>query len=289
VLAAGGLENARILLLSDDVVRPGLGNQNDLVGRFFMEHPHVTGFGEILAADLARLPKIYYQRTKIHGRAAQAAFNPSESFLRERRLLNATLMFGLAGEYRGEQAADSDRARAHTDMLKAARPFLADPDVLGGEVGAGPLGYWFGMGSACEQAPNPDSRVTLAAERDALGLRKIRLDWRLTGQERRSLYEHIRTLAMELGAQGVGRMRLGIEDDGLWPTRVAGGSHHMGTTRMHEDPKQGVVDRDCRVHGVDNLFVAGSSVFPTGGAANPTLTLLALTLRLAEHLRNRLG
>jgi choline dehydrogenase-like flavoprotein len=63
----------------------------------------------------------------------------------------------------------------------------------------------------------------------------------------------------------------------------------MGTTRMHDDPKQGVVDRNCRVHGIDNLFVAGSSVFPTGGAANPTLTLLALTLRLADHLRPRLG
>ena len=69
---------------------------------------------------------------------------------------------------------------------------------------------------------------------------------------------------------------------------VAGGAHHMGTTRMHDDPRQGVVDRNSKVHGVDNLYVAGSSVFPTSGAANPTLTLVALTLRLADHLKVQL-
>jgi choline dehydrogenase-like flavoprotein len=97
----------------------------------------------------------------------------------------------------------------------------------------------------------------------------------------------MQSLALEFGALGMGRMILHVEDDGLWPQAVNGGSHHMGTTRMSDDPKQGVVDRHCRVHGMENLYVAGSSVFPTSGSANPTLTLVALALRLAGHLKER--
>jgi len=82
-------------------------------------------------------------------------------------------------------------------------------------------------------------------------------------------------------------MVIAVKDDGTWPAQVSGGNHHMGTTRMSDDPKQGVVDRNSRVHGMDNLYVAGSSVFPTCGSANPTLTIVALTLRLAGELRKR--
>jgi len=289
VLATGGLENARLLLLSNRSVPAGLGNQHDLVGRFFMEHPHLPAFGEIVVADLARLPHIYSRRVEADGRSGSAAFNPSEAFLRERRLLNATLMLGEAGFYHSHTVSDWYKAPLHMDMLKAARPFLA-----GGRGPVDPeqpdlLGRWLGLGCACEQVPNPDSRVTLARERDALGLPKIRLDWRLTEQDRRSVVEHMRSLAMEFGALGIGRMLLDVEDDGQWPADVIGGAHHMGTTRMHDDPRQGVVDRNCRVHGVANLYVAGSSVFTTSGAANPTLTLVALTLRLADHLRPQLS
>jgi len=130
--------------------------------------------------------------------------------------------------------------------------------------------------------------VTLSGERDRLGLPKIRLDWRLTEQDRRSLLQHINSLALEFGALGIGRMLLNVQDDGRWPEQVNGGSHHMGTTRMHDDPHHGVVDRNSKVHGMDNLYVAGSSVFPTSGVSNPTLTLVAMTLRLADHLKERL-
>jgi len=289
VLATGGLENARMLLLSNKSVPAGLGNQHDLVGRFFMEHPHLPAFGEIVVGDLARLPHIYSRRVEADGRSGSAAFNPAEHFLRERRLLNATLMMGEAGFYRTNTVSDWYKVPLHMDMLKAARAFLT-----GGRDAVDPeqpdlLGRWLGLGCACEQVPNPDSRVTLSDERDALGLPKIRLDWRLTEQDRRSLVEHMRSLAMEFGALGIGRMLIDVEDDGQWPADVIGGAHHMGTTRMHDDPRQGVVDRHCRVHGVENLYVAGSSVFPTSGAANPTLTLVALALRLADHLKPRLG
>ena len=117
---------------------------------------------------------------------------------------------------------------------------------------------------------------------------KIRLNWRLTAQDRHSVIEHMRSLALEFGALDIGRMMLKVEYDGRWPELVVGGNHHMGTTRMSDDPRRGVVDRNARVHGTDNLYIAGSSVFPTSGAANPTLTIVAMTLRLADHLRETL-
>jgi len=280
-----------MLLLSNDVVTTGLGNQNDLVGRFFMEHPHLSGFGDIVVGDLGRVPPLYRERVLAGGRPAQVAFNPSEAFLRERKLFNATFMAGVSGDYRSETPQGDNsahtQARIHNDVLKAARRFLAD--------GAGPvkprdpayIGTGLGLGCACEQAPNPDSRVSLSQRRDALGLPEIKLDWRLGEQDRRSLVTHMHSLAQEFGALGMGRMVIAVKDDGIWPAEVSGGNHHMGTTRMSDDPKRGVVDRNSRVHGMDNLYVAGSSVFPTCGSANPTLTIVALTLRLAGELRER--
>ena len=143
-----------------------------------------------------------------------------------------------------------------------------------------------------EQAPNPDSRVRLDRERDALGLRRVVLDWRLSEIDHRTVRVAAATIAAELGRLGVARVQLGewlLRDEVTWPDDLTASNHHLGTTRMADDPRRGVVDRDGRVFGCDNLYVAGSSVFPTGGFANPTVNLVALTLRLAEHLRTRLS
>ena len=287
VLATGGLENARLLLLSNDVVAAGLGNRNGLVGRFFMEHPHLSGFAEMVVGDLARVPRIFRERVTAEGRPAKAAFNPAQPFLRERRLLNATFMVGVARTYQAGSRPDQGdvRAQSHREMLLAARRFLT---TGGKSPDAATLGVWLGVGGSCEQAPNPESRVSLSDQRDALGLPRLKLDWRLTEQDRLSFYTHLRSLALEFGALGMGRLRQTIEDQGDWPQPVAGGSHHMGTTRMSEVPSWGVVDPNCKVHDVENLYVAGSSVFPTSGSSNPTLTLVALALRLAAHLKERL-
>ena len=117
---------------------------------------------------------------------------------------------------------------------------------------------------------------------------RARLDWRLTSLDRRSFRAFYEVLGRELGRSGVGRVRMNdwvTSADESWPSVLSGGWHHMGTTRMHADPKQGVVDANCRVHGIGNLSVAGASVYPTAGCANPTLTLVALSLRLADHLK----
>ena len=120
---------------------------------------------------------------------------------------------------------------------------------------------------------------------------RIALDWRLTGQDKRSLLAGHQAVAEELGRTGLGRLQIAdwlTADDDSWSPTLEGGHHHMGTTRMSLDPSQGVVDPPSKVHGIANLYVAGSSVFPTSGSANPTLTIVALALRLAAHLQERL-
>jgi choline dehydrogenase-like flavoprotein len=141
-----------------------------------------------------------------------------------------------------------------------------------------------------EQAPNPDSRVALAEERDVLGLPKVCVDWRLTALDR---YTY-RTAAALFGAElagacgGTYQPAAWLSEDDSATAQVHTTAHHLGTTRMSDDPQQGVVDQQCRVHGLDNLHIAGSSVFPTGGWAFPTFTIIALSLRLADQLRTQL-
>jgi choline dehydrogenase-like flavoprotein len=140
-----------------------------------------------------------------------------------------------------------------------------------------------------EQAPNAKSRVSLLPEKDALGLNRVRLNWVMTDLERRTAVTIAKTLAAEFGRLGLGRIKLDDEilrQDGL--PEVHWGWHHMGTTRMADDPVKGVVDRNCLIHGLSNFYVAGSSVFPTSGFMNPTLTIVALSLRLSDHLKSKL-
>jgi choline dehydrogenase-like flavoprotein len=169
-----------------------------------------------------------------------------------------------------------------------------DPLLPWLRLSAGAAGLYLSV--RAEQAPNAASRVLLARECDALGIPKLALDWRFGELDKRTLRVAAAQLDAELRFDGAGEVasEAWLEEaarpwdtDPLIGSHPIGGYHHMGTTRMHADPARGVVDADCRVHGAPNLFVAGSSVFPTGGWANPTLTILALTLRLAERLERR--
>jgi choline dehydrogenase-like flavoprotein len=146
--------------------------------------------------------------------------------------------------------------------------------------------------SRSEQAPNPDSRVLLSDERDALGMRRADLDWRLTPLDKRTVKVMVQAIGVELARLNLARVRIDdwlLEGGDQWDEEMGGGHHHMGTTRMTDDPQMGVVDKNCRMHRVENLYVAGSSVFPTSGYVNPTLTIVALALRLADHFKTRLS
>ena len=137
----------------------------------------------------------------------------------------------------------------------------------------------------CEPTPDPDSRISLSSQKDALGMPRVKVDWRLDDRVKRTFDRSLEIIADELCTAGIAdvsfeRPLLGNP----WPENLEGTWHHMGTTRMHESPRQGVVDPNSRIHGMSNMYVAGSSVFPTAGANFPTFTLVALSLRLADHL-----
>jgi hypothetical protein len=149
-------------------------------------------------------------------------------------------------------------------------------------------GNWMSLYMRSEQAPDPDSRVTLSESRDRLGLRKAVVDWRLADIDKRTVLVAAKLIGEEFARSGFGRLRLPdwlVTPDAPWPHELWGGCHHMGTTRMSDSSSTGVVDRNCRMHTVGNVYVAGSSVYPTAGYANPTLTIVALALRLADHLK----
>ena len=137
-----------------------------------------------------------------------------------------------------------------------------------------------------EASPNRDSRVRLTSETDSLGQRKVHLGWKALSGDRERIHHGIGLLAREFGRQTSIRLQIPYDSERPW-AGTWGGYHHLGTTRMHDDPKRGVTNADCRVHGTANLYIAGSSLFPTYGYANPTMTLVALALRLADHLETK--
>ena len=150
----------------------------------------------------------------------------------------------------------------------------------------------FQMTIRMEQAPNPLSRVTLSPEKDELGIPRATLNWAFTSLEKKTIFKIYETVGQQVGAAGIGRVKL-LDDlldapgDSL-PDTTSGGWHHMGTTRMNNDPKLGVVNADCKIHGIGNAYMAGSSCFPTGAGVNPTLTIVALSIRLADHLKDKI-
>jgi choline dehydrogenase-like flavoprotein len=266
VLAAGGIENARLLLASNRVHARGIGNARDLVGRFFMDHPHLASAVFLPVRSDLEL-ELYHPHRR--GRVSNTAvLVPSEAVQRRERLLGSWLGVASEGTLPGFE-------RSLARMVHALERAPGEP--------ASRAIFLLAVG---EQAPNPQSRVRLTDERDALGLPRVQLEWRLSAIDKRSLLRAHRLVARELARAGLGRLQILLEEDeAAWPEDLAGGRHHMGTTRMHPDPAEGVVDASCRVHGVANLYVAGSSVFPTSGAASPTLTLVALAIRLADRIQ----
>jgi choline dehydrogenase-like flavoprotein len=279
VLAAGGIESARLLLASNDVRPNGIGNQHDLVGRYFSDHPHAP-------AGLLGLPKrvstaFYEQRAGIRGATVRGALVLPDRLEASERLLRSSFTFEPLERdpYVDRESAAEQRAeRTGEDVLELAHAVDERSDTT-----------LYALYMRAEQAPNPDSRVTLGRELDRLGMPKVRLRWRIGELDRRSAVRSVRALARAFGSSGLGRLySRPLEEDGFWD-HVQGGNHHLGTARMHAEARKGVVGRDCRVHGVDNLYVAGSAVFPTFGFANPTLTIVALAVRLADHLAGRIG
>ena len=292
VLASGGIENARLLLLSGQ----GLGNAHDLVGRFFMVHLEYSG-GVIAVSD----PYANFDFNRTYADKPIVSYvGLSDAAMRELKLANIRLTWeyelGSVSEALAALKRLSGEGTKESDTWSDLGTVLGDLDGVSAYVFRRAL---FGQGVPVkaltlrchsEQVPNPVSRIRLGSELDALGQRRVVVDWRVTGEDKRQVNAIHQLLGTEMGRAGFGRLRSALTtDETQWPSDLRGNEHHMGTTRMHRDPQFGVVDENARVHGVGNLYVAGSSVFPTSGAANPTLTIVALALRLADHIKERMA
>ncbi|GAA4009654.1 GMC family oxidoreductase [Sphingomonas swuensis] len=311
VVAAGGLENPRLLLASNSVKPAGLGNDHDLVGRFFMEHPH--GRGGHMVASGKRLWSLIeaFQKQSIGHYESASLVRPSDALQRERRVLNSALALAVrpaAGSRQPLLTSAYLAAKHRLDPTKRGRSAWRLYKSAGRVIrhNVGPLMWWLrhrrgnelALVLRAEQAPNPDSRVTLNRdELDATGMPRAVLDWRMTPLDRVSAAELVHAFGRRIEALDLGKVmpEPWLDDpardwvsDPLVSVHPLGGYHHMGTTRMADDPRQGVTDGFGRVHGLPNLWVAGSSLFPTGGWANPTLTIIALALRQADRLLGRL-
>jgi choline dehydrogenase-like flavoprotein len=302
VLAAGGIENARLLLVSRTRRTAGLGNAHGQVGRCFMEHLFFDRVARFEPAALHPQIGFHVKRRRIGGALVKATLAPTAGLLRREGLANFCLKFDApSAADRGLIAAGAVhkwlRCGFHPALARRALPDLLTraPAALvtlarravGCEFGtaAHPRPLWVSV--TAEQLPNPDSRVALSTRRDPLGQPLARLDWRLGELDERAWLRGLELLGLALATSRLGRLVLPDQAAQVAAlARARGGRHHMGTTRMATDPREGVVDAHARVHGIANLHVAGSSVFPTSGHANPTLTIVALALRLADRLKS---
>jgi choline dehydrogenase-like flavoprotein len=307
VLAAGGVENARLLLLSNRVMAAGLGNAHQIVGRYFMEHTH-TERRLITVNPSAALG--FYGMDFVHRRIS-ARLSLTPALQRRENLLQYSA--NIRPVYNGESSTgwkafkhlieafhpkwqvdpifrippyETKRFRIRDAAMMAAHPFSVGAATIGNVFRINRLISHFMLESKSEQAPNPLSAIRLSTARDRLGLNRVELDWRMLALDRQTVCRAEDIIDEELRRLGIGQLEdRPAEHVESWPATLCGGWHQIGTTRMHEDPRRGVVDENCLVHGMSNLFIAGSSVFPTSGTTTPTLTIVALTLRLSDHLK----
>lgn len=314
VIAAGAIEVARLLLGSNRIRRTGLGNEYGLVGRYFMEHLHFTA-GILVPAnrEVLQHTSLYTQRKIVRGTPIIGKIALSRKATKDNKVLGHVIelcprIIPRTALHRlpivDSDGVSSLRALVRnpygkTDLGKCLKNIIIDADNVG-RVVYGQLKSRlyntvdrntikvFSIQSMSEQAPNPESRVLLSEERDALGMNRVELDWKITSEDMKSIVKTLEIFDQELQRLGLGKIYRQLYSE-IPNDYVSGGWHHMGTTRMSADQRRGVVDENCKVHSVENLYIAGPSVFPTGGYANPALTIVALSIRLADYLKNKFG
>ena len=326
VLATGGLEVPRLLLASNAALPDGIGNEHDVVGRYYM--CHLAGTIGRIRIDKPAASVWHGYEVSDEGIYVRRRFALRESTQRALQLGN------FVARLHHPRMTDPDHRNSVLSLLYLAQMFIPYEYRLRlAGAGSGGLRNWlhharnvaFGLGDAAafawhmlrdrklaerkfpsiivkskanlfsldfhaEQQPNPASRITLGGDLDALRMPRLRVDWRYTAVDVDTVTRSIALLAQDFRDNGLGTFDYDPGSVEAEMTRYgAYGGHHLGTARMGSDPRTSVVDADCRIHGVRNLFVAGAATFPTSSQANPTLTLVALALRLAGHLRQRIA
>ena len=303
VLACGGIENPRLLLASRSGRACGVGNEHDLVGRYFTEHLHVP-----VGLLRCRQPVgvTFYGARRTGGIHVRGGVVLSESARRDEALYGFALTFHNPEDPHDvlrptdQPASYASMRLLITSMSRGRMPnrvWRHLGNVSGDFYSAAAVAYRklvkpsprvLMVGCRAEQAPNRDNRVTLDDRYDAIGMPRARVHWQIGAEDLDSIRRGTR-LWINACDRRVADADSFLTPDDRWIESLTGGAHHMGTTRMHRDPRRGVVDEQCRIHTTSNVYVAGSSIFPTGGWAPPTLTIVALTLKLADHAKARLA
>lgn len=292
VLACGGWENARLMLLSRRYSGAGLANQHDVVGRYLMDHPIVRHGIIRQDSHFIRSPE-FLCPTKVPGGYIKRGFRLTDHVQAEQRLPNHyvdlvplydeplhDLPYARKGFYNlAFPDLQTLSSGCYLQQIGRGIQFLA-AQYLGRPLRSDRLGII----SHLEQTPHRESRLTLSRTKDRLGLNQLCVDLQVSRTDKESLRRFHEILSETLAREASAVVESDLPDvESRWDI-MTDAFHHMGATRMGYDPKTSVVDRHCRVHGIDNLFISGSSVFPTGGCTNPTLTIGALALRLASHV-----
>ena len=267
VIALGAIENARILLCANKQAKNGLGNDYDLVGRYFQDHLHTPN----AASAIIKGPTIWSLRPTEASKLGINCYLSLQNEIMAKEGIPRSILNVIPD---WEKISANNGIFDKIDRMISFYTNRDDSDVVS-------------LRLTMEQYPNPDSRVSLIDARDSLGMQRVLLDWKMASQQSDAVNKTLDIMGRAFAASGLGRFKLDGEfhadNTDIHPLETS--FHHMGTTRMHADPTKGVVDGNSRIHGIDNLYMAGSSVFTTTGVSNPTLTIVALSLRLAAHLK----
>lgn len=307
IMAFGGLENARMLLHFNDKNQNKLGNQGGCVGAYFMDHPTLRG-AQLYTTDPSKFSLFKGELPEGYNRFVLNFFELSEAKLKEEQITNVRLPLVPATRQQLSHGISSlhilrERLSGKPmsgDLASHITNVVMDFDVVADTISRKnwdtPLfdgvneQAGFEIPLMMEQTPYKENKVTLSNRRDKHGIPLLNINWRITEKDKERLWRAIDIFGLEVAKLGLGRVRsLKDRASRLFDDQIGFGHHHMGTTRMSESPKNGVVDSEQRVFGVTNLSMAGSSVFSTGGHVPPTLTIVATSIRLSEIVAKRLS
>lgn len=302
IMCFGGIENARMLLHFNQRNKNEIGNKFDNVGRFFMDHPVVEA-AHFFPNDMKQYQ--FYSDNHLNNRFITAYLQLQEKTLKKHKLKNIRMPLiprtnyylsdGISSFHILKNSFGESELPEHfgTHILN----FIQDIDMVAEGVSRKQFEHklfshadditGFMIYMMIEQSPDRNNRIKLSNNKDKFGVPKIDIDWKLSNKDKENTWKVLELVAQDLGERSLGRLKILKEREArIWGEHIGFGYHHMGTTRMSEHYSDGVVDKNQKVFGTKNLYIAGSSVFPTGSHVPPTLTIVATTIRLANHLSN---
>jgi len=306
IICAGTIDTARLLLASKSTSKNGVGNDNDLVGRYFQDHIsyRVARLKPTETKTFSETFSPFYRSSTMH--SCKLDLSPQAQDEQKCSHVMGHVVFDYSEEsgfyeFRRVLRAVQSKKNPLPSPMGAWRMLRFVDDLFRLVVGALIVGRRFAPKSSksylqleVEQYPNPESRVMLSEDTDELGMPRVILDWQLTGDEKQSMKNYINLFKPDWNRLNLGDANWEIakdlfEEGDEWLKECRDTYHQTGTTRMSNNPDEGVVDSNCKVHGINNLYIGSCSVFPTGGTANPTLTMMAICMRLADFLKKNIN